>query len=136
MQLSIKWTIAAVVLLHLAVTISHGSAHRAAGVGLSPAAMTFVLVVIIIGPLAGLLWMFRDPRVGARVIGITMTGALLFGLINHFVIPGADHVDHVVASARGWFKATAVLLVITEGAGAVLGIAYGWRAAGRISERR
>jgi hypothetical protein len=128
-----KWTIGGVVLLHLAVAISHGSAHRAAGVALSPAAMAFVVVVIMIGPLAGLVWMYRNPRLGLRVIAVTMTGALLFGLVNHFVIPGADRVDHVVASARGWFKATAVLLVLTEGAGALLGIAYGWRAARRIT---
>ena len=129
----ITWMIAAVVLLHLAVAISHGAAHRAAGVNLGPAAMLFVLVVIIMGPLAGLAWMYRDPHLGVRVITVTLTGAFLFGLINHFVIPGPDHVDHVIGSARGWFTATAVMLAMTEVAGAMLGMAYGWRAARRIT---
>ena len=117
----------AAVFLHLAVVISHGSAHAAAGVNLTPAAMAFVLVVIAIGPLAGLVWMRSDPRMGARVIAVTMTGALLFGLVNHFVIPGPDHVGHVAAAARARFETTAALLVITEAAGAMLGMAYGWR---------
>jgi hypothetical protein len=125
-------TLAAVVLLHLAVTLVHGSAHAAAGVHLSPASLAFVLVVIEVGPVVGLVWMRANPRSGARLIALTMTGALLFGLLNHFVIRGADHVDYVAASSRAWFAATAALLVITEAAGAILAIAYGWRSARRF----
>jgi uncharacterized membrane protein YbjE (DUF340 family) len=76
--------------------------------------------------------MHAHPRLGARLIAVTMTGALVFGLVNHFVIPGPDHVAHVVASSRGWFETTAALLVITEAAGAWLGMAYGWRPAKEI----
>jgi len=125
--------LAAVVLIHLAVTISHGSAHTAAAVGLGPAAMAFVFGVIIIGPLAGLLWMLLNPRQGARLIALTMTGALIFGLVNHFVIPGADRVDHVAAASRVWFGTTAALLVLTEAAGAVLAVACERQAARRIA---
>jgi hypothetical protein len=117
----------AVVLLHLAVTLAHGSAHASAGVQVGPAGLAFVLVVIVAGPLAGLAWLRTDPRAGALLIAATMTGALLFGLLNHFVIPGADHVNHVAASSRVSFETTAALLVITEAAGSALGIACGWR---------
>jgi hypothetical protein len=125
--------LAVVVLLHLAVTAAHGSAHASAGVRLGPAGMAFVLLVITIGPLAGLAWMWKNPRSGARLIAVTMTGALLFGLVNHFLIPGADHVGHVVGASRELFQATAALLVIIEAAGAALGVACGWRPARRTA---
>ena len=123
----------AVVLLHLAVTLAHGSAHASAGVPLGPAGLAFVLVVIVVGPLAGLAWLRTDPRAGALLIAVTMAGALLFGLVNHFVIPGPDQVEHVAASSRALFRTTAALLAITEAAGAALGIACGWRPARRTA---
>jgi len=125
--------LAALVLIHLAVTISHGSAHTAAGVGLGPAGMAFVFTVIIAGPLAGLLWMLMSPRQGAWLIALTMTGALIFGLVNHFIIAGADRVDHVAAASRVWFGSTAALLVLTEAAGAVMAVACERQAARRIA---
>src|SRR5262245_46487973 len=117
--------LAAVVVAHLIVTLAHGSAHSGAGVNLSSPALAFVFIVIMAGPLVGLAWMWIKPVVGARLIGFTMAASLLFGLINHFVIPGADRVDHVAATWRAMFGTTAVLLVLTEAAGAILGLAYG-----------
>ena len=125
--------LAAVVLVHLGVMLAHGSAHASARVDLPPAALAFVLVVIGIGPLTGLAWAFRNPRSGARLVGVTMAASLLFGLVNHFVIPGADHVAHVAGPSRALFGATAALLVITEAAGAALGLAHGWRPARRLA---
>src|SRR5262245_17654508 len=111
--------LAAVVILHLIVSAVHGSAHTSAGVDLRCLSLAFVLVVILAGPLVGLAWMWKNPIAGARLIGITMAASLLFGLVNHFIIPGADRVDHVVAHSRTLFESTAVLLVITEAAGAM-----------------
>jgi hypothetical protein len=125
--------LAAVVLLHLAVTLAHGLAHASAGVRLGPAGLAFVLAVIVIGPLAGLVWLRTDTRSGARLIAATMAGALLFGLINHFAIPGADHVNHVIGPWRALFHTTAALLVVTEAAGAALGFACGWQPARRTA---
>lgn len=123
----------AVVVLHLAVAIAHGSAHASAGVDLGAAAIAFVLVIIMAGPPAGLVWMRADWRAGASLVAVTMTAALLFGVVNHFVIPGADHVAHVAASSRLWFGTTAALLMVTEAAGAILAAACGWRPIGRIA---
>ena len=125
--------LAALVLIHLAVTISHGSAHSAAGVGLGPAGTAFVFTVIIVGPLVGLLWMLMSRRQGAWLIALTMAGALIFGLVNHFVIAGPDRVDHVAAASRVWFGTTAVLLALTEAAGAVLAVACERQAARRMA---
>ena len=124
--------IAAVVLLHLGVSMAHGSVHTSAGVDLSAPALVFVVAVIIAGPLIGLAWMWVNPLAGARLIGITMAASLLFGLINHFIIPGADRVDHVAMHARTLFASTAVMIAVLEAAGAVLGLAYG-RVKGRSS---
>jgi hypothetical protein len=96
-------------------------------VNLGPAGLAFVLAVIEIGPLAGLVWMRTNRRSGARLIALTMMGSLLFGLINHFIIPGADRVDYVHGPSHTLFETTAVLLAITEAAGLALGITYGWK---------
>jgi hypothetical protein len=110
------------VLFHAAVTIVHGSAHTSAGVNLGPAGLAFVIAVIEISPLAGLVWMRTNRRSGARLIALAMMGALLFGLVNHFIIPGADRVDYVHGPSHALFEATAILLAITEAAGAALAI--------------
>jgi hypothetical protein len=119
--------LAATVLLHLAVMLAHGSAHASAGVVLAPAALAFVIVVVGIGPLAGVAWMLKDEQAGARIVGASMAASFVFGLFNHFLVAGADHVAHVPAPSRMLFGATAALLALSEAAGALLGIAIGWR---------
>lgn len=111
-----------VVILHLVVTLAHGWAHSAAAVPLGWLSLAFVIVVIQAAPLIGLAWMWRNPLAGARLIGLAMSASLLFGLINHFVIPSPDHVDHVTAQWRPLFVSTAILLVLTEAVGAILGL--------------
>lgn len=122
-----KKALIAMVLAHLGVTVVHGWAHVSAQVDQGPIAMAFVFVVIVVGPLAGLVWMRINPHTGAQIVALTMSASLLFGLVNHFVIDSADRVDHV-AMVHGWFESTAVLLVITEAAGAILGFACAHRA--------
>ena len=113
---------ASVVLAHLFVSIVHGSAHTNAHVALSPAGNVFVLAVILAGPLIGLglTWPFR--RIGAALVAVTMAGALIFGVVNHFMLSSPDHVAHVDPQWRSLFTTTAVLLAITEGLGSVLAI--------------
>lgn len=112
--------LAAMVALHLIVSIAHGTAHSRAHVLLSPTAMLFVFVVIIAGPLVGLAVLMRAERFGGWIIGVTMAGSLLFGLVNHFVLSSPDHVAQVTAAWRPLFAATAVLLVFTEALGTTL----------------
>lgn len=112
--------LAAVVGLHLIVSLAHGTAHSRAHVLLSPAAMLFVFVVIIAGPLVGIAMVWRAERFGAWIIGVTMAGSLLFGLVNHFVLSSPDHVAQITAAWRPLFAATAILLVLTEALGSTL----------------
>jgi hypothetical protein len=117
----------AVVLTHLAISIAHGRAHDGAAVPLSFAGTLFVYIVILAGPLAGLaVWRWR-PAAGGWIVAASMAGALVFGLINHFIIDGQDHVAHVAAEWRTLFGVTAALLVVSEAAGAGIGI---WSATG------
>jgi hypothetical protein len=125
--------LAGIVVLHLVISVVHGSAHTGAAIEQGPAATAFVFLVIIAGPLIGLAWMWLNPPAGARLVGITMAASLLFGLINHFIIAGADRVDHVAMAWRGLFGSTAVLLAMTEAAGAALGFTYGRHVVRRLT---
>jgi hypothetical protein len=116
--------LAGVVWLHLVVTLVHGWAHASAGVELGPAAMAFVILVILVGPVAALAFTRVNPMVATLAVGATMAAALLFGLVNHFLVHGIDHVSHVDARWRLLFGSTAALLVLTETAGVA---AAGWR---------
>lgn len=110
------------VLIHLLISFVHGLAHARAQVPLSRAANLFVYIVILAGPLVGLGLAWRAERLGAWVIAATMAGSLLFGLANHFWLPGADHVAHVDPQWRVLFASTAALLAMTEALGFGLAI--------------
>jgi hypothetical protein len=116
-----RWLIAAV-LVHLLVSFVHGLAHARAQVPLSRAANLFVFIVILAGPLIGLALAWPAKRLGALLIAFTMAGSLVFGLVNHFGLPGPDHVAHVDPRWRLLFATTAALLALTEALGSTLAI--------------
>ena len=64
-------------------------------------------------------------------VAATMAGSLVFGIVNHFVIVSPDHVSHVAAEWRTLFGTTAALLVATELAGVVAGVAVALTSARR-----
>lgn len=109
--------LAAIVIAHLAISFVHGAAHAQAKIAMSRPANLFVFVVILAGPLIGLAWTLRARQFGAWLIGVTMAASLIFGIVNHFVLAGADHVSHVDPPGRPLFAATAVLLAVTEALG-------------------
>jgi hypothetical protein len=117
----VRWLTAAV-LSHLVVLIVHGAAHAGAHIPLSRAANLFVFVVILAGPLVGLALIWPAERIGTWLIAITMAGALVFGLVNHFVFASPDHVSRVARDWRPLFTTTAVLLAPTEALGFALAI--------------
>jgi len=116
-----RWLTAAV-LTHLAVSFVHGAAHAGADVPLSPAANLFVYIVILAGPIVGLVLSRLGWRAGNWVIAITMAASLVFGVVNHFLLASPDHVAHVAQQWRTLFATTAVLLTLTEAAGTGLAI--------------
>jgi hypothetical protein len=116
-----RW-LAAVVLAHLVISIAHGAVHGEAQVPLSRPANLFVLIVILAGPLVGLALTWPAERVGSWLVAVTMAGAFVFGLVNHFVVASPDHVTRVALPWRPLFTATAVLLALTEALGSGLAI--------------
>src|SRR5215471_18474298 len=113
---------AAVVLLHLLISVVHGSAHARANIQLSTAGNVFVFAVIVVGPLIGLGVMCPAERIGAWLIALTMAGAFVFGFVNHFVFESPDHVGHVVTEWRSLFATSATLLALTEALGSGLAV--------------
>jgi hypothetical protein len=121
----------AVVLTHLAINIAHGRAHDGGEVPLTAVSTLFVYSVILAAPLVGLgVWRWQ-PRLGGWTVAASMSGALVFGLVNHFIIDGSDHVAHVAAAWRQLFGVTAALLVVCEATGAAVGIWSASPASGR-----
>lgn len=112
------------VLVQLAVVLLHGRAHEALRVGLNAWQNVFVLVVIVIAPLIAMLLVWtRIARLGLWVLVVSMAGSLIFGAIYHYVNISPDHVSHLPAGdAQGTFRTTALLLILTELLGIVVGL--------------
>jgi hypothetical protein len=106
-----------VVAAHLIISMAHGMVHNGARVPLSPAGTLFVVIVILLGPLAGVALMWWAQRSGVWIVALAMAGSFIFGLLNHFVFASPDHVAHVASQWRPLFATTAVLLALTEALG-------------------
>jgi hypothetical protein len=110
--------------LHLAVSVIHGLAHLADGVIPGPLDAAFIVGVITVAPIlaAALLWQ-KKGFPGALLLALSMAGALVFGLVQHFLLPGPDNVAQQGTGL--WplvFQITALLLVPLEGLGCWLGL--------------
>lgn len=115
------WVTIAVV-AHLIVVLVHGQAHTQLGVGLSDWQQLYVLAVIMLAPLLALALSFtRYAKTGLWLLLVSMLGSLIFGACYHFLIISPDHVAHLpLGEARGLFRSTALLLLITEAFGVVV----------------
>ena len=112
------------VLAHLAVMMLHGQAHDKLSVGLSSWQNIYVLVVIAIAPLVAMLLLWtRFTRPGLLVLVVSMAASLIFGVVYHYIVVSPDHVSHLPpGDAQGQFRVTAMLLVLTELFGVVVGL--------------
>lgn len=119
-----------VVVIHHAVGALHALAHGALGVGLSVFQLAFISLVIYATPIASLVILWRRRfRLGGLLLTGSMVAALVFGVSNHFLLPGADNVSSPPPGPWGsGFQATAILLAALEILGA--------RAGGRGLPRR
>jgi hypothetical protein len=117
-----KVAVTITVIAHLIVNLLHGRAHTELGVGLTSFQQFFVIAVILLAPLIALLLSWtRHARAGLWLLLASMLGSLIFGACYHYIIVSSDHVAHLPpGDARGLFRATALLLLITEAAGVVL----------------
>ena len=115
------WVTIAVV-AHLIVNVLHGQAHTKLDVGLSNWQQVYVIAVILLAPLLALALSFtRYFRAGLWLLLASMLGSLVFGGCYHYIIISPDHVAHLPAGdARGLFRVTALLLLITETFGVIV----------------
>lgn len=111
-----------IVIIHAIVVALHGLAHQQIPVPLSLAQTLFVGVVIVLAPIVAAIFLWTSfYSIGRWLFFGSMTGALLFGIYNHFVAITPDHISQI--PFEGWgvlFQVTAFLLLITEGCGAGL----------------
>lgn len=112
-----------IVVLHAIGHGLHSLAHVQIPVPLSVLQLVFIDFLIWLTPIiaAVLLW---TPfyRIGGWLLLSSMLGAILFGIYNHFVIVGSDHVSQV--SFIGWgvlFQLTAYLILIVDSFGSWIG---------------
>ena len=110
------------VLAHLVVNLLHGQAHTSLGVGLSSWQQLYVLAVILLAPLVALVLTFtRYARDGLWLLLVAMLGSFVFGGLYHYLIISPDHVAHLPpGDARGMFRTTALLLLVTEAIGVIV----------------
>ena len=113
----------AIVILHFAVALWHRLAHEHIPVPLTPLQIKFVAVVIVLLPFVGacLLWT-EYKRAAALIISGSMFAALVFGLVNHFLLQSPDNVMSLPEHEwRHSFIASAALIAIVEAIGAAMG---------------
>jgi hypothetical protein len=110
------------ILAHLVVSLLHGQAHTRLGVPLASWQNVYVIVVILLAPLVALaLSWTRYVRVGVWLLLGSMLGSLIFGAVYHYIIISEDHVAHLPpGDARGLFRVTALLLLVTETVGVIV----------------
>ncbi len=123
MSLSAKFALALIV-VHLFITMLHGSAHGNLLIGLSASQQFFVWTVIIVAPLiAALLLLLKLRRTAGLLLFLSMAGSLVFGAWNHFLVRSADNIASTPPTGWGLvFRVTATLLFLTETLGCGLGV--------------
>lgn len=122
----------AVVVLSTALNLLHTASHAGQHVMDLPGwQLAYITVVIYAAPVvaAVLLWS-RYRLAGAWLLAASMAGSFVFGIVLHFLVPGADNVfTQPPGTWRTAFQLTAVLLASVQVAGGSIGF---W-AARRIS---
>lgn len=107
------------VLVHFAVLVVHGTAHAHLSIGASAWQKAFIAGIIFAAPLIAtvLLWT-RMRELGVFLLGLSLTGSLVFGVRYHFLTAGPDNVRAPCHSPWSLaFQATAILLAMIEVAG-------------------
>lgn len=111
--------------VHLAIVILHAAAHQILEVNPTTAQLSFIVVIIMAAPVVAGVLLWKYERVGAALLTLSMAGAFLFGIYNHFVGHSIDHVAEVARlQPEVWsalFRSSAIGLALLEAAGTLLG---------------
>ena len=123
--LAVVWLVG----VHSVVGLLHGASHVVLGVVPSAADIVFIVVVIGILPIGLLPFILRGSRAGIALFALAFAASWLYGMVNHFVIEGSDHVpglDHGVWQAM--FTVTGAMILGLEAAGTLLAVWVIWQA--------
>jgi hypothetical protein len=120
-----KIVITGLVLVHLAASLWHGSAHTHLGIELSTEQTLFVYIIVIIAPVAAaiLVWT-RYISLGLWVFFLSMLGSFLFGAYQHYVLVSPDNIHHLPAGtpeSHSHFIISAGVIALVELASALYG---------------
>ena len=115
---AVKIAITLLVVVHLVATLWHGDAHSTLEVFLPALKNLFIYTVILAGPVVGaiLVWT-RFFTLGAGLVAVSMTGALVFGVYHHYILVSPDNIAHLpagTAAAHAQFIDSAALIAIIE----------------------
>ena len=117
--------ITALVAAHLAANFWHSGAHTELAINLSPIQITFVIIAILVAPIAagGLVWT-RFVAFGLWLLVLSMTAALLFGVYHHYILVSPDNIAYLpdgTHEAHARFIDSAASLALLELATALYG---------------
>jgi len=117
--------ITVLVAVHLVASLWHGNLHSQLSINLSPKQTLFVLVVILVAPIAAaaLVWT-RYFLSGLWVFFLSMLGSLLFGVYHHYVMVSSDNINFlpgVDSSSHHQFALSAGVIALLELAAALYG---------------
>ena len=118
----------ALLAMHLLAHSLHGIPHAAIPVVLDPVLTASVVFFMFLLPIAGFILAWRGAvRFGVALFSTAMAVSLLLAGVLHFVIPNPDHVASIPTGPwRLPFQASAILLVIPDVIGTVIGVSL-WR---------
>ncbi len=126
---AVAWAIIWLVGAHAVVGLLHGISHVELGVVPSAADIAFIMVVIGIVPIGMLPFVLRGSRVGVGLFALAFAASWLYGMVNHFVIEGADHVPGLEHGAwQAMFTVTGAMILGLEVAGTLLAVWLFWQA--------
>ena len=116
--------VSALVLIHHGIAYHHGNQHTALAIEMAPWQTGFINGVILVLPLLGVAVMWTGwRRVGAYAVTIGMLGALVFGVVHHYMLVSPDHISHLPtaeAHVHNSFIWTAGAIAMLEGLAAGL----------------
>jgi len=90
--------LSAVLGLHLAVAVVHGTSHALIPVALPPWQNALVVGSVFVGPILGVGLALRGHPLGLPLFTLSMAGALLLGGSLHFLVENPDHINAIPKS--------------------------------------
>jgi hypothetical protein len=120
-----KIVITGFVIVHLAASLWHGSAHTHLGIELSTEQTLFVYIIVIIAPVvAAILVWAHYVSMGLWMFFLCMLGSFLFGAYHHYVLVSPDNISHLppgTPESHSHFITSAGVIALVELASSLYG---------------